>query len=277
MSASGRPAYATNPGYTGIIAVCAALFENKDGHASVHGASSAGPHALSLDNHDCEVPLAPNLALRPRLRLREPFSGLSHLLGAILGVAALVTLVVLARGRAWLITSFSIYGASLILLYSTSAIYHLFPIRQKVVDLWLKLDQCAIYLLIAGCYTPLCIGRLRGGWGWSLFGAVWGLAVVGIGLKAAWRAMPTWCDMLLYLLMGWLVVIGVGPISHVLGGAGVRWLLASGILYSAGSVFYVTDRPRLWPGLFSAHDIWHLFVLAGSAAYFMVMLALLRT
>ena len=102
------------------------------------------------------------LAQKPilRLRLREPFSGLSHLLGALLGVAALVVLVVLARNRAWLITSFSIYGASLILLYTTSAIYHLFPIRQKIVDLWLKLDQCAIYLLIAGCYTPLCIGRL---------------------------------------------------------------------------------------------------------------------
>jgi len=212
----------------------------------------------------------------PILRFREPVSGLTHLVGALLGVAALVLLLVLSRGRSWLTVSFSIYGATLIILYTTSAIYHLFPVRQSIVDLWLKLDQCAIYLLIAGCYTPLCLAKLRGAWGWSLFGVVWGLAVIGITLKLAWRGMPPWCDMMMYLMMGWLAILGIGPLSHSLGEAGLRWLVAGGVLYSVGSIFYISDRPRLWPGRFGAHEIWHLFVLAGSAAHFMVMLTLLQ-
>jgi hemolysin III len=206
-----------------------------------------------------------------RRKLREPFNGLSHLLGALLGVAALVVLVGLARGRPWHVSSFAIYGASLILLYTASALYHSLPVSEQNVARLRTFDHVGIYLLIAGTYTPLCLVPLRGGWGWSLLGVVWGLALLGSVGEIAWRAAPEWVGVSLYLLMGWLAVFAVGPLMQTLSGAGVAWLVAGGIVYLVGTVIFATERPRLWPGVFSAHELWHLFVLGGSTCHVVMM------
>src|SRR5438045_1101356 len=127
-----------------------------------------------------------------RLKLREPFNGLSHLSGAVLGVAALVLLVTLARGKPWHLAGFAIYGATLLLLYLASTLYHSLPLSDRGVARLRLFDRVGIYLLIAGTYTPLCLVPLRGGWGWSLLGVVWGLALFGSICEVAWRAAPGW-------------------------------------------------------------------------------------
>ena len=209
---------------------------------------------------------------RQRPRMREPFSGLSHLLGAGLAIAGLVLLVYFSAGKPWHITAFSIYGATLITLYLASAIYHLLPVGPRALYWLLALDQVAIYLLIAGTYTPICLVTIRGGWGWSLFGVVWGLAIVGSAIRLSWRSAPHWIPLVLYMLMGWLSIIAAGPLWRSLPDGGISWLVAGGILYSVGAVVFVTERPRLWPGVFGSHDLWHIFVLAGSGSHFVLMM-----
>jgi hemolysin III len=206
-----------------------------------------------------------------RFKLREPFSGLSHLSGAALGIVALVVLVSLARGKPWHLSGFAIYGAALILLYLSSALYHLLPVNESGVRRLRMFDRVGIYLLIAGTYTPLCLVPLRGGWGWSLLGVVWGLALLGSICEIAWRSAPRWLGLALYVVMGWLVLIAVGPLTRTLTSAGLDWLVAGGIVYSVGTVIFAMERPRLWPGVFGAHELWHLFVLGGSVCHFMVM------
>src|SRR5438128_1202421 len=164
--------------------------------------------------------------MKSRFRFRDPFSGFSHLCGAGLGVAALVTLLSLAWGKPWHVSAFAIYGASLILLYTASAIYHLHPfcpIRTPKLRLF---DHAGIYLLIAGTYTPVCLVPLRGSWGWSLFGVVWGLALFGIIAEIVWRSAPYWLSLVLYLIMGWLVLIALGPLARILPHAAIGWLFA---------------------------------------------------
>lgn len=223
-------------------------------------------------NRNRPVPLSlcpPRVA---RLRLREPFSGLSHLCGAVLGIAALVVLVSIARGKPWHLSAFAIYGVTLVLLYLASALYHLLPVSEQGVARLRMLDRVGIYLLIAGTYTPLCLVPLRGDWGWSLLGVVWGMALFGSVCEIAWRSAPAWVGVTLYVLMGWLAVIAFGPLTRTLTGAGLNWLVAGGIVYTAGTVVYATQWPRLWPSTFGPHDLWHLFVLGGSACHFVMML-----
>ncbi len=210
-------------------------------------------------------------AATARIKLREPFSGLSHLSGAVLAIAALVALVYLARGKPWHLSGFAIYGAALVLLYLASALYHLLPVSERGVERLRIFDRVGIYVLIAGTYTPICLVPLRGGWGWSLLGVVWGLALLGSLCEIAWRTAPAWVGVGLYVLMGWLIVLAVGPLMRTLTGAGLDWLVAGGLIYSAGTAIYATQRPRLWPGVFGAHDLWHLFVLGGSICHFVVM------
>jgi hemolysin III len=208
---------------------------------------------------------------RVGLKFREPFNGLSHLTGALLGVAALVVLVNLARGRPWHLSGFAIYGASLILLYTASTLYHSLPVGERAVRRLLMLDRIGIHLLIAGTYTPLCLVPLRGPWGWGLLGVVWGLALFGSLCELVWHAAPQWVSTSLYLVMGWLALFAFGPLLQTLTGAGLQWLVAGGIVYTVGAVICLTERPRLWPGAFGAHELWHLFVLAGSACHYVMM------
>jgi hemolysin III len=204
--------------------------------------------------------------------IKEPFPGVSHLVGALLAVAALVTLLVRADGRAWHVVGFAIYGATLILLYVASTLAHSVHCSPRIGKRLDRLDYSAIFLLIAGTYTPICLIPLRGPWGWTLLGCVWGLAAVGIWTVWHGRARDkTWFRMLIYLCMGWLVVLAIGEVLRTFSPAALAWLIGGGVVYSIGAVIFATDRPHLWPGRFMAHDLWHCLVLVGSACHFMVM------
>lgn len=207
-------------------------------------------------------------------RPKEPFSAVSHGIGAGLSIAGLLALLVLARGRPWHTTAFALYGASLIILYTASALYHCLRVRPDAERRLQQFDHIAIYGLIAGSYVPLCLLPLRGAWGWSVLGMELGLAAVGIAVVLLWRTAPDWVRIALYMCMGWLILIALGPLHHALPPAPFAWMIAGGVVYSLGAVVFATDRPHLWPGRFSAHDLWHLFVLGGSACHFMVMLHL---
>lgn len=205
-------------------------------------------------------------------RLKDPVSGLTHLFGALLSVAGLVVLLYFAvtGGTVWHVVAFAIFGASLILLYSASAVYHLLPLSERGSLVLRKIDHMMIYILIAGTYTPICLIALRGTWGWSLFGAIWGLAAAGIVLNSFWLRSPRWLATLIYVFMGWLVVVATIPLIRAISWAGAGWLLAGGMFYSAGAVIYAVKRPNIAPG-FGFHEIFHLFVLAGSLSHFWLM------
>jgi len=197
----------------------------------------------------------------------ELFNSITHLMGAVLAAAGAAVLVVLAArlGDPWKIVSFSIYGVMLLALYTLSTLYH--STRGKAKNVLRKLDQCSIYLLIAGTYTPFTLVTLRGAWGWSLFGVIWGLAVLGI-VQEAWLGKGARIlSLVIYVLMGWLSVIAVKPLLAALTPAGFAWLAAGGLFYTGGIIFYALDEK-----LRHGHGIWHLFVLAGSASHYLAIL-----
>jgi hemolysin III len=181
-------------------------------------------------------------------------------------------LVAISLGKPWHLAGFAIYGASLVALYAASTLYHSLPVCPRRVEQLLVLDQVAIYLLIAGTYTPLCLVPLRGPSGWSLLAVVWGIAALGITLRLAWRTAPEWISVVLYLVMGWLALVVLQPLGRALAPPGIAWLFAGGLVYTAGAAIFASQRPRLWPGVFSSHELWHVFVLGGSACHFVVML-----
>lgn len=196
----------------------------------------------------------------------ERFNGISALAGAVLALSAAVALIVAGamHGDPWRIVSFSVYGATLFLLYLVSTIYH--STRGRTKGVWRKLDHCSIYLLIAGTYTPFTLVTLNGPWGWSLFGVVWGLAAIGIAQEFWLGKGARLTSLLIYLAMGWVALVAAGPLFAALGPAGFAWVVAGGVVYTAGIVFYVYDeRFQYW------HGIWHLFVLAGSAIHFVAI------
>lgn len=202
----------------------------------------------------------------------EPFSCYSHLAGVFLAIAGLVILVVLSEDDPWRIVSFSIYGGSLILLYLASTIYHwlLVPIARRK---WLnRVDHVAIFLLIAGTYTPVCLVTLRGGWGWSVFALIWSAAFAGVVIKLSFPTLPRWVSAAIYVAMGWVAVVAVVPLVRAFPLHALAWLLAGGLLYTAGAIVYATRRPNPFPRVFGFHEIFHLFVLGGSAAHFVFML-----
>jgi hemolysin III len=207
--------------------------------------------------------------------IREPFSGLSHIIGIPLSIAATAVLIALSHGDRWKIAGFIIYGVTMLLLYLASSLYHSMQVGPEAVERLRRLDQSAIFLLIAGCYTPVCLIRLRDPWGWSLLAIAWGIATSGITMQWLWPRMPCWLNVVMYAIMGWLVVVAFHPIAHALGGRGLLWLFSGGIIYTLGAVVFATERPRLWPGVFGFHDLWHIFVLAGSSAHFIMMTTLL--
>ncbi len=209
-------------------------------------------------------------------RFKDPFSGISHAIGAVLALVGLITLLILAQGRPWHVTSFAIYGVTLIMLFIASSLYHSLRVSPRTETALYAFDRAAIYCLIAGTYTPLCWLALPSGWGWTLFGIVWGMAIVGIiGDILLKHRTPDWLQMLFYFAVGWVALIAIEPLVKSLSFGALFWLAAGSILYTIGAFFCVTNRPHLKPGVFDAHDLWHVFVLAASACHFIVMLLLL--
>jgi hemolysin III len=201
---------------------------------------------------------------------REPFSGLSHAAGALLSVLALIILVLTAinEGTAALIVGVSVFGVSLILLYSASALYHLLHAPPPIIRRLQKLDHVMIYVLIAGSYTPFCLVTLEGAWGWSILGVVWGLALLGAIMKLAWLQMPEHFSTLLYVGMGWVAVVAIFPLIENLSPAGFAWTVAGGVLYTVGAVFFALEPEGHDRRSFGFHEVFHLFVLAGSFSHF---------
>jgi hemolysin III len=197
----------------------------------------------------------------------EKFNAWTHLIGAVLAAVGAVWLLVLASftGDPWKIVGVAIYGVTLVLLYSISTVYH--SIKGPSKRVLQKLDHLSIYLLIAGSYTPFCLITLRGPWGWTLFGIVWGLAVIGMLQEIKPRSEARVLSLIIYAVMGWIVLIAVKPLIATLGMTGFKWLAAGGVLYTVGIIFFANDsRFRHW------HGIWHLFVMAGSLLHFVAIL-----
>lgn len=207
-------------------------------------------------------------------RLKDPVSGLTHLAAALLSVAALVLLVYYAVrvGTAWHVVAFAIFGASLILLYTASSLYHLLPLSERGTRILRRLDHIMIFLLIAGTYTPVCLVPLRGGWGWSLLVTVWTLALAGVFLKLFWLQAPRWLSTGIYLFMGWLIVIAIWPLVQNMPLGALVWMGIGGLFYTVGAVIYGLKRPNIIPGVFGFHEIFHIFVMAGSFSHFWMML-----
>jgi hemolysin III len=194
-------------------------------------------------------------------------NSVTHGIGAVLSVTGLVTLVALAavRGGARLIVSVSVYGATLCLLYLVSTLYHAIP-APPARRVFRVLDHASIYLLIAGTYTPFTLVLLRGRWGWALFGLVWAIAVLGVVFKAFAVGRFNILSACLYVGMGWIIVIAIKPLLVVLPLSGFLWMMAGGLFYTGGVVFFAKDRMPYF------HMVWHLFVLAGSACHFVAIL-----
>jgi len=197
----------------------------------------------------------------------EKFNAVTHLVGAVLALAGAIVLVVLAAmsGDPWKVVGVAIYGVTLVVLYSFSALYHSLQGRAK--NVLRELDHQSIYLLIAGSYTPFCLVTLRGPWGWSLLGIVWGLAVLGGLQELRPKNEARVLSVVIYLLMGWVALAALFPLLKALGPSGFAWLAAGGLFYTVGIVFYALDTR-----VAHAHGVWHLFVLAGSATHYIAIL-----
>jgi len=196
----------------------------------------------------------------------ERFNSISHLVGIILAIAGVTALLSVAidKGDKWRILGFGVYGIMLILLYSISTIYH--SVKGPLKDIFRQLDYLSIYLMIAGTYTPLTLITLRGPWGWSLFGAVWGLALIGMVQEILVGKKTRKYSLIIYPLMGWLIVVAMKPLMETLNPIGLRWLAAGGLAYTFGIVFFLLDEKFK-----HFHGIWHLCVLAGSICQFVCL------
>jgi len=208
-------------------------------------------------------------------KIKDPVSGISHLIGAILSIVGLVLLIVFAvrfGEGAWDIVTFTIFGVALLLMYTFSSLYHMLNVGEKVSNIFRKFDHIMIYILIAATYTPICLGPLRGPWGWSIFGVVWGLAIIGTVLSLIWIKAPRWLTTTIYVGMGWLVVIMAYPLiktfTELEAMHSLLWLLAGGIFYTIGGLVYGLKKFPITTKNWGFHEIFHIFVLLGSFCQF---------
>lgn len=200
----------------------------------------------------------------------EVANAILHGIGVALSIAALVVLIIFAKlyGDMWHVVSFSIYGSSLIILYLSSTLLHSFP-EGTTKNVFEILDHASIYLLIAGTYTPFTLGALRGALGWTLFGVVWGIAILGIIFKVFWVKKFVIFSTVLYIVMGWLIVFAIPSLLEILTLRSIVFLVVGGVIYTVGSIFYV------WRKIKYHHAIWHIFVLGGSILHFFAILSIL--
>lgn len=207
------------------------------------------------------------------LPLREPVSGLTHCIAAGLAVLGTVLLILRSVSPAmpWHLVTFSVFGGCMILLFTASTLYHWLPLSERGVRALRRVDHAMIFIYIAATYTPICLIPLRGPWGWSLFGVIWGLALAGVGMKAVWLSAPRWLSTGIYLAMGWLVLVGVYPLVQALPVGALAWLAGGGVAYSVGAVVYALRWPDPMPRVLGFHEIFHLFVMLGAACHFVVM------
>lgn len=210
------------------------------------------------------------------VNLREPVNGLTHLGGAIAALCGQIALLAVSRDVATKIVPSLIYGVSLVLLFSASAAYHLATVRPKVQEILHRMDHSAIFLLIAGTYTPFCLIVLTGFWRWGLLSIVWAFALIGILLKVFVPGMPRWLHTAPYIVMGWLGVLVAGQLFKDISAWVLAWVLVGGVIYTIGAVIYATKKLDLFPGKFGFHELWHVFVLLGAMAHFVAVMSLMN-
>jgi len=204
-------------------------------------------------------------------KLKDPFSSVSHGLGVVLAVVGTVVLLTISYNKSVAFTGSLVYAVGLIFVYLASTLYHA---RQSSSPWPQRLDHMAIYVMIAGTYTPVCLLSLPRNYGIPMLIAEWALAIVGLTLNIFFGGGHNVLRVILYLSMGWMAVLAIGPLKQNLTSIQLQWLLAGGIVYTLGTIVYATERPRLWPGKFSAHDLWHLFVLTASGFHYALVVSL---
>lgn len=205
-------------------------------------------------------------------KLREPVNSLTHWVGAILAFIGLIALLIVGWSTPAKIISLAIYGVSLIFLFSASATYHMVLVKDKALEIFRKVDHAAIYVLIAGTYTPFCVNAFEGFWKWGMLSIIWSLAIIGIVVKIFYIKAPRWLNAGIYVIMGWLSVAAAGQMLSALPTWVFAWLLAGGIIYTLGAVVYSTKMFNFKPGVFGFHEVWHIFVLLAAAAHFVAVM-----
>jgi len=202
--------------------------------------------------------------------LREPFSGLSHLLGALLTIPALAYMLLTLPEQQFgtYLTSYVVFSISMFLMFASSAIYHLANISSKGIRKLKRIDHMAIFVMIAGSYTPYCLLGLDDSLSRIMFGIIWGIAIFGIMVKIFWLHAPRWLSTLLYVGMGWVAIFIYKPLSQNLSSQSIDWLFTGGLVYTLGAIVYATKWPNISVKYFNFHDLWHLFVLGGAACHF---------
>jgi hemolysin III len=205
--------------------------------------------------------------------LRDPVSGLIHLGAAVAAVFGLIALLIMGWGDLPKEISLLIYGASLIMMFAASAAYHLVN-RGPDVTAWLrKVDHSAIYIFIALTYTPICIHFFSGFWRWGPLLIIWIMALAGVIVKLFFIREPRWMRAGIYLVMGWLSLIGIPVILRTMPVGAIAWLVLGGVLFTLGAVIYVLKKPDPWPGVFGFHEIWHIFIIFACLAHYILIAA----
>ena len=233
-----------------------------------------GKTLISQDHAAARAPLTPE-APGPTAKkaiLRDPASGLIHLGATAAAVIGLVALLVMGRGNAVRELSLLVYGLSLILVFAASTAYHLVNSGPEVTKRLRRVDHSAIYLLIAGTYTPICLAFFTGFWRWVPLTLVWIAAIVGVTVKLFIIA-PRWVSAVIYLLMGWLSLLAARAILINMPAGAIFWLVAGGVIFTLGAVVYMTRKPDPWPGVFGFHEVWHIIVILGCLAHFILIAA----
>ena len=205
-------------------------------------------------------------------KLREPVNSLTHWAGALLALIGLVALLIVGWSTPAKIISLAVYGVSLVFLFSASATYHMVQVKDKALEIFRKIDHAAIYVLIAGTYTPFCVNAFDGFWKWGMLSIIWSLAVIGIVVKIFIIRAPRWLNAGIYIVMGWLSVAAVGEMLDALPAWVLVWMLVGGITYTLGAVVYITKIFNFKPGVFGFHEVWHIFVLLAALAHFIAVM-----
>jgi hemolysin III len=205
-------------------------------------------------------------------KLREPVNGLTHLGAAVAAGIGLIILLAIGWGNIGKTISLTVYGISLILLFAASAIYHMVRARPSILNNLRKLDHSAIYILIAGTYTPFCFNLFTGFWQWGMLILIWSLAFIGVAVKLLWMDAPRWLYTGVYIAMGWLALLGGKALLATLPVGAIVWLLIGGITFTVGAIVYATKTFNFFPGIFGFHEVWHIFVILGALAHFIGIL-----
>lgn len=210
---------------------------------------------------------------KKKFKVKDPMSALTHFIGFVLIIPFFILLMIEAQAQSSTLhlMGFGVFGASLLLLYGASTIYHTLELSKEKTALLRRIDHMMIFVLIAGTYTPVCLISLEGTWGWSMLIVIWGFALGGILLKIFWMNAPRWLSTLIYVVMGWLALIPFLPLSKAIGWGGVMMLLAGGIAYTVGAVIYALKKPNITFEGFGFHEIFHVFVMLGSGIHIAFM------